>query len=33
VSNGSEIPNEIKVFELLVDNGLNGKWYFVEAKI
>jgi hypothetical protein len=33
VSYGSEIPNEIKVFELLVDNGLNGKWYFVEAKI
>jgi hypothetical protein len=33
VSNGSEIPNEIKVFELLVDNGVNGKWYFVEAKM
>lgn len=33
VPEGSKLPNEVKVNQMLVDKGKTGKWYFVEAKL
>ena len=33
VPQGSKLPNEVRISQILIDKGSKGKWYFVEAKL